>query len=458
MRANVLVAGVAVALAAAASSAAAGVGGVPVSGRAIQVVPASLAYDAAGRAVVSWSGMDGRLPDATKPFTAIAAAPAGGAWVRGPQLPRTVVDHAMAVGRGPVAAIVMVRQDPVGRKRSRTSLVLRLWDTRSKRLGRSVLLARGPVRRIGEEGPSPTLLSPRAGTTADGDVVITWLDTASLRRRGVWVATLRPDGRLAAPRLLARGLVGYPALRIAPDGSGLLVYARQRAIAARRRAPDGRWGPVERVGTAPSWVNQLESWRIAGSGERFIIAAVMSRRGDGVRTLVLTETRAPGGRWHGAALGEYVFPTTAATSYVSAHPQAVPLMAADGRVRVLWPDMAGGRVRAALTELVPGTDGVVVEPPALLSGPATDVAIEDAAARPDGAVAAVWFDTSANGGTPALAQVDASGAVTVTPALSSARALLGSRVAFDPLTGRPTVIWAQGDAAAQYRLLSWTAP
>jgi hypothetical protein len=458
MHVKVLVAGAIAALAVAASPSAADVSPFPVSGPAIQVRPAGLAYDAAGRAVVSWSGLAGRLPDATHSFTHTAAAPAGGAWARGPRLPRTVIDHAVAVGRGPVAAIVTLRQAPVRHKRSRTSLVLSLWDTRSPELGRSVLLARGPLLRVGMEGPTPTIFSPRIGMTADDDVVVTWMTMDPVRRRGLWVATLRPDGRLVEPRRLARGMAGYPELRIAPDGSGLLVYARQRNIAARRRAPDGSWGPAERVGTAPDWVNQLESWRIAGSGERFVVAAVVSRRADGVRTQVLTETRTAGGHWYLAALGEYVFHTTAATSFVTGQLRAVPLIAADGRIRVVWPDMVDGRVRAALTELLPGGDGVIVGPPALLSGPATDVAIEDAAIRPDGAVAAVWFDVSAEGGTPTLAQADASGAVTVTPPLSSGRAVLGSRVAFDPLTGRPTVVWAQRDTGGLYRLVSWTAP
>ena len=270
--------------------------------------------------------------------------------------------------------------------------------------------------------------------------------------------TLRPDGRVIAPRRLALGTVGYPKLWIAPDGSGLLVYARQRTIAARRRAPDGSWGSMERVGTAPDWVNQLESWQITGSGERFVIAAVVSRRGNGVRTQVFTEVRSPGGRWSGAPLGDYVFHTTAATSFVTGQMRAVPLIAADGRIHVLWPDMVDGRVRAALTELTPHGDGVAAEPPTLLSGTTTDVAIEDAAIRPDGQIAAVWFDTSANGGTPTLAQADASGAITVTPPLSSGRAVLGSHVAFDPLTGRPTVVWAQSDTDPRYRLMSWTAP
>ena len=74
------------------------------------------------------------------------------------------------------------------------------------------------------------------------------------------------------------------------------------------------------------------------------------------------------------------------------------------------------------------------------------VALDDIAPGPPAIWAAAWFD-----GSTKLTDV---GGEHDDHGLATERSLVGSRVAYDPLTGRPVVIWSQGDHDAGYQIVA----
>jgi hypothetical protein len=78
--------------------------------------------------------------------------------------------------------------------------------------------------------------------------------------------------------------------------------------------------------------------------------------------------------------------------------------------------------------------------------------VDDIAAGPGDAWALSWFDISMQGGTPNLLEGD--GLWQVSAGLASERATVGSRLAYDPLSGRPVVIWSQGEPATGHQIVA----
>jgi hypothetical protein len=74
-----------------------------------------------------------------------------------------------------------------------------------------------------------------------------------------------------------------------------------------------------------------------------------------------------------------------------------------------------------------------------------DAALGDIAAGANGAWAATWFD-----GAPHLTQQG----TRTTSGFATERSQAGSRVAYDPLSGQPVVIWSQGEANAGYQIVA----
>jgi hypothetical protein len=117
-----------------------------------------------------------------------------------------------------------------------------------------------------------------------------------------------------------------------------------------------------------------------------------------------------------------------------------------------------GRVRAVTAALIPGLQSVGFDPPTTLSPATTNIALEDAAAGPAGSFAVAWFDLAGGRGSAAVAEVDGSGAVRTEAGPATGRVLFGTQVAYSPRTGRPTVVWSEGDAPQGYRIVAWTGP
>jgi hypothetical protein len=432
----------------------------PVSGRSIDAYPVALAFDGSGRAIASWRGLSGATVDAARTLHSITATRDDGSWRAPPvTLPATVVAHDLAVTGPRTAALVTWRQKPVRGDRSRSQIVVTLVDTGSWTFRRVRTLASGPARPITYEGPQATLLSPRVAATPDGGLVIAWLRSYPRRRAGVWVATMRPDGRFGTPRRLGPN-GGDPVLTVGKDGSGLLAWRRGHRVQTRFRCPTGRWGRIETAAmmSRRQWA-QIESLNVAADGGRFAVGVLQTvRTMAGVWTRSSVHVRVPGAGWRSGVLGEFTFVPTMATVYVTDHLRVLPLVTSDNRLIAVWPALVDGHVRAMAATLVPEARAVGFGLPFALSPATTDVALEDAAAGPDGDFAVTWFDLSDGRGTPGLAEVDASGAVRSLSGLASERALFGAQVAYHPVSGRPMVVWSEGDSAPGYHLVSWTSP
>jgi hypothetical protein len=263
----------------------------------------------------------------------------------------------------------------------------------------------------------------------------------------------RHNGKIRA-RLMGR-YGGEPFLAFAADDSGVLAWRRGRRVIARLRTRAGHWTAARTAATVPAGA-QIENVALAaGPGRRSLIAVVATRRtAAGIRVRTSVHAWISGAGWRSAVLGDYSFQGSAANSHVTAGLRALPLITSDGRLIAAWPRLAEGHIRVSLTELVPEAAAIGARTPLDLSDPAFDASVEDVAAGPDGRVAVAWFDLGDGRGSPSLSEVDATGAVTTTPRLATERALVGAQVAFDPTSGRPAVIWSQGDPATGHHVVS----
>ena len=122
------------------------------------------------------------------------------------------------------------------------------------------------------------------------------------------------------------------------------------------------------------------------------------------------------GGWHAQLLEDRTFVPTGSTSYVTDNLQTLVTMTSDGQFHAAWPGLFG-----------------------------SEAAVDDIAAGPSGAWAATWFN-----GAPNLTEQGSQ----TTGGFATERSQIGSRVAYDPLTGKPVVIWSQGEATSGYQIVA----
>ena len=429
----------------------------PVSERAIDATPSTLVFDVKGNALTSWQGLRGRNPNQASSYHALAGGPGGSGWRLGPVLPATVVDHEIAVNGGLGAALVTWRQEPVSRNRSRSSIVLTLGDIASLHFSDPRRLDSGPARKVTFEGPQPTVLLPAVATTPARDVFVAWQRSYPADRAGVYFGGRRFGKPFMKPRLIGpRG--GEPFLVASPDGTALLAWRRGRRILASVRYASGRWGAQETVLTARSGAAIERVAFTAASGQRFAAGIVQTHRSmAGVRARLTVTARLSGAGWRRGQLADYVFVPAAATAFVTDGLRVIPFYTSEGRLRAAWPNLVAGVVRVVVSELIPEPGGIGTRPALEASLPGANAALEDVAVGPDGRYALTWFDLSDGVGTPGLAEGDAAGHWQTTARLATERALRGAQVAYDPVSGRPTVVWSEGGSPGGYRLVAWTA-
>lgn len=441
-------------LAAAGLSAASGP--VPVAPRTIDASPVALAFDGQGHAVASWRGMTGASPDVATYYASLARRSPQGDWSPAP-LAGEVFGHDVAVSPAGRVALAVWRQQPRPGDRSRSSIELMVGRASTLAFARTIRLALGPALAVTPEGHAPALALPKVAIARDGEIVVAWQRTMPRSAAGVWVAVRRPSGRMIRPRLIGPG-GGEPQLALAGDGAGVVAWQRGSRLLARRRDASGRWSPVEVAYRAPreQWA-ALESLRVTAARRIPVAATIVTvRSAAGVKVRVNVHARVPGSRWRTATLGVYRFRATALTSHAVMQLRALPLFTGDGVPRVVFPMLRDSHVGAAVTQLFPERDGVGTGTTTFLSAPDADVAIDDAATGEDGRYAFTWFSVTAGRGSTNLAEGDAGGTFTVSSVPASEPALLGSQVAYDPLTGRPLVVSAQGAAPAGFQPMAWS--
>jgi hypothetical protein len=442
-----LIAGVALAAPAARAA-----GPVPLTGqRTVDPLPVALAFDGAGRAVASWRTFVG-VPGEGQQRHLFAITDRAGRWRSPVRLRGAIVEHDLAV-TGHRAAFAVWREVPVGRRHRRSVIKLLVVDTASGTLRRVHRLAVGPPQRIDPEGTPATLLSPRVAATPNGGLLVAWVRSTP-HKAGVWVTTVRPSGRFAAPRRIGP-LGGSPMLSIAGDGRGVIAWQRGRRIQARLRRATGTWGPIERVTTtigAVTWgVASIDA--AAADGWRFAVGVLQTARSmAGVRVYTTAHVRDPDGVWRSAVVGDSMFVTDIGIPFVTDFPRVLTFATGDRRLHAAWPALVGDHGGARAATLAAGDDAVEITMPVTLSPAGLDVGLEDTAGARDGSFAAVWIA----GDTVGLTEVDAAGTAQLTSGLATERALRGAKVAIDPRSGRTLVVWSQGTSALGYRPVAWT--
>ena len=388
----------------------AGAAPVAVSPRTVEASPVSLAFDAAGDGLASWRGLSGTA-DSSRPFHALAARTPAGAWEAPFTLPRSVLVHDVALFGAGRVALTTEREQPAGHAHTRSLVSLSLGNVAPLTFGTTTVLARGPRRHVAYDGPQPTLFSPLVAATATGTVFVAWQRSSPRSRSGVWIATNGHHVRRIAP------YGGSPSLAIAPDGSGLLTWRRGSRVLARVRTAAGSWGPIEVVANVGRYT-ELAPTSIAGADGRFAVAlTAITRSGGGVHWRSSLHVR--NGGWTATRLEDRTFVPTGATSYVTDNLRTLVTMTPDGQFHAAWPGLFG-----------------------------TNAAVDDVAAGPCCRWAATWFD-----GSPNLTEFGA-GDPQMTSGFATEPSLVGSRVAYDPLTGKPVVVWSQGTARAGFQIVA----
>jgi hypothetical protein len=221
--------------------------------------------------------------------------------------------------------------------------------------------------------------------------------------------------------------VARPLLVMGPRGHVLAAWTRGRRIAARLRTPGGRWGPIHGIAATGLVPDELHG-AVSGDGRAIVAWGAYEPREDrpGRRDFAAATTRS-GTRWatHRLESFEGLGPVPAT---------ARPAFDAAGRGLVAW----GGADAVKLAR--PDGSGLQRLPVA------APVSVDDIAVSRTGEVALVFsppgppqgtgtgpFVASAPPGAGLGAPVDV-GSPGTTP-------LPGAKLAFDPVSARPSVAW-----------------
>jgi hypothetical protein len=256
----------------------------------------------------------------------------------------------------------------------------------------------------------------------------------------VRVARLLPTPTPA--RAVSPPATGNPLLAVGPRGHVLAVWMRKGRLEARMRTPAGRWGAIRAIGLAgppPAAVHAA----VAPDG-RAIVAwgAVTGAEDQPTRWYFRAASTRSGASWRTArleAFGGETGPLAPAS--------ALPAFDARGRGLVVWAGAAAVKIARP--------DGRRLQSLAV-GGP---VAVDDVAVSRTGEIAFAFSAPTPGQGPgpgPFVAAAPANGAfgVPVDVGAEGTAPLQGAQLAFDPVTGRPTVAWsALADGVARI----WTA-
>jgi hypothetical protein len=235
-------------------------------------------------------------------------------------------------GGSATAAVVLTGGEVLGRAAGEAAALGRVtvdgevaaWV--EARAGGSVVLA---ARRLDGAWETPRPLGRgggdiRVASLDGGGAIVVWAS-----RRGVWSATLRPDGAVTPATRIAGFAGAAIKLDLSDSGDGTLVAGWEpeggpkRAFVAVRR--NGRWGAAHPLPNPPGADAFAPSVAVGADGTIAAAWQLLSPRGSEVRAAF----RTPGGPWRRAVLARAR----------SAGDQNVAI-AADGRVLVTWSQLA----------------------------------------------------------------------------------------------------------------------
>jgi hypothetical protein len=367
----------------------------------------NLAFDAQGRALLSWSGLlRGRVPPL---FSGLATRDPAGGWQRPPDLdavqPATAYLHVVA----PTRALLVARE-------ASTTANLR-----------QLVFADGLSEgSFGALTPLDDFVRVHwSAANAGGDAIVVWNGERSPFLR---VAERPAGGRFARPRELAFGRTA--AVAINDRGDRVLAWRAGPRLAARVRVAGGEWGDTVRFGRMTA-IQSLRLTALMVRNGRVVLTWGSVGRSCGV------SVRDAAGRWRTRTLERRCGPT-------SADPRRAPVLPiADGRgaTYVAWTgrNRTGRRAvkfarvgaGASVRPLVLSRErGAVLDD--IAAGPRRALAVTYAAPRPTRAnplIVSTFVALRRGGGRFEHDRL--------TPLGFAGRR--GSRAAFHPLTGAPVV-------------------
>jgi hypothetical protein len=377
------------------------------------VDPVAVAFSANGAGLASWTYQDGTDAHATTGADA-ATRPAGAS--------AFAAQHRLVAPRRTDRATVLVGVAAFGAGRTLRATVER---RRLDPLRPDAFQLRAGGRLV---ATGPQMLRATLAADATGDAALAWWERA--RQSRLFVAVRRRGRPFAAPRRVAGHGFGDVAVAVGPRGDVLVAWESDGVIRTRTRSPHGaRFGATTVVTRSGARGADLAAG-LSRRG-RAVVAWGAQRRSSGGETGRITYAaaiRRPGGTQFAVTVLEH------RPASLLAQPVALAVEPS-GRATFAW---TAGRVR-----VVTAAPGAPFGGPQDVSGP--DAVLGDVAAS-GGRRALTWVVGTADDGSGRIEAAYAGAGATrfgppeVVTAGPQARV---PRVAFDPATGRPTVVWSE---------------
>jgi len=382
--------------------------------------PRTLAVDREGRALLLFEGIT-QGPSPHRFTGTVVRAPDGG-WTRTPDIADIGWGSAQALLYGRTRALLVARQ--VTRFGAFHRARFRLVWAPGRSDGRFAAF-----RTIDTSADPPAVAADPAG-----DALV-----AYARQGG---STLRVSERLAgrsfgAPRVISRSGASRPAVAMNARGDRVVAWFRGDRIEARVRRAGHRWGSVLTVARVPRSANQPLRAVITPSGRLLIAWQAADVRED--RPVVLTTgvaVRPRDAGWRSATIERA---TIAAGQGAAVDATTVPLVDSRGQMLVAYTGAHGDGVGVKLARV---TSSAHVAATIVLSGDSTAASLDDAAAGPQARIAVTWAEHGPRGEVRTFVALRPGAGAFAAPVALTAEGevgLVGSRVAFSPLTGQAIV-------------------
>lgn len=396
----------------------------------------AVAFAADGAGAASWTYQDGTDAHATTGADGATRAAQAAAFSAPHPL---VAPH--RVNRG----TSLIGVAPYGHSRAlRVTVTYRGGDPRRARAYalRAAIGSTGGNRRTSHlVATGPQMLRTTLASNDRGDAAVAWWERG--RHSRLYVAVRRPGRRFAAPQRVAGAGFGDVSVAVGPRGDMLVAWESAGVIRTRTLARRGdRFGAVMRVTRSRS-VRQADLEAGLSRAGRAVVAWGAQFRSSGGEAGPITDAaaiRRPGGDRFGVTVLERQ-PAT-----VIAQPVTLTVDPS-GRATFAWTGWDGTnlRVRAATAD-----PDAPFSAPQDVSAPGSDAEVSDIAGRA-GRRALTWvvgeLGAEHSSVEAAYAGVGASlfGAPEVVAEGPQAWA---PRIAFDPVTLRPSVVWTERPATA----------
>ena len=395
--------------------------------------PLSLDFDARGRALLSWEGIN---PTSPRKFTALDVRTPGGGWTRAPNLSGITWGNAQIHLYGSDRALLVAGQvSSLGRfNRARWRLV--------QAYGRSNG-SFGSLRTLAERVSLGTLAT---AADARGDALVAWQDEA-----GVTKLRERPAGGAFGPtRTLRPGGTRTAAMNL--RGDRVLAWWSRGGVYARVRRHGEAWGPARLAAKAPNITNAHVRAAVTAGG-RVVLAWESADVGED-RPIILRAGVAQlvNGRWRAHALER----STHATVGLPETSPTQPIVDSAGRVYVAWTGTAGGGLAVKLARVVAAGPRAAT----VLSAGVPGAALNDVAAGPGGALLVAW-SVQRPSSNVVYASLRRDGPAFAAPQQLTPDDASGfgvGRAAIAPSTGEAVVTWSHSLPGGGHAVASVNAP